>query len=441
MNKTTHMLFEAGPEKGRELSIPLTGARLGRSSENDIMVADGLLSRHHCRVEFRDNDGLWITDLDSANLTLVNDKAIDQQRLHVGDRVLIGDTLMRVVCDQVTATPAHSPATPATTTPAPATPLVDLGFSPDPSSDHAGPRGVHPVVWVAAIIVAILAIFYVAWTFWLKPSDPSQTIRPLQPKGPETLQIVYEKVEATNTNVFRYVVEITPDYRIACQIDDVANNRHVRKSDTLETNQVERMIAAIRDSGFYGLRENYDGIQPSGLSQWDLTIIIGNDAHRCLVRNQSEPAIFRELRAKLEDFTKTELGIWAIQFSEDRLKKMANDAFLEGCKLYAERDIEHGNLSGAISAYTESEWYLETVDPKPDFFRDIVGNVAVAKDELQKRYIERNFTAEKEMKLGHWPDAASELRMLLDMIPDPDDPRHKDANRKLLEAESRSGRN
>ena len=68
------------------------GARLGRSSKNDIILLDPLLSRHHCRLFFKPGEGLWLTDLGSANQTFVNAKPVQEVHLKPGDKISVGDT-------------------------------------------------------------------------------------------------------------------------------------------------------------------------------------------------------------------------------------------------------------------------------------------------------------------------------------------------------------
>ena len=46
------LIAEAGPERGREITVPEGEISLGRSSENDVCLVDPILSRHHCRVSF-----------------------------------------------------------------------------------------------------------------------------------------------------------------------------------------------------------------------------------------------------------------------------------------------------------------------------------------------------------------------------------------------------
>ena len=63
-----HLIVEEGPERGREISIPEAGARVGRARENDIVLDDASLSRFQCRFYFKE-DRLYVMDLGSTNCT------------------------------------------------------------------------------------------------------------------------------------------------------------------------------------------------------------------------------------------------------------------------------------------------------------------------------------------------------------------------------------
>ncbi len=65
------LIAEAGPDRGREITVPEGEISLGRSSQNDVCLVDPILSRHHCRISFH-GGVLSVEDLDSANGTLVN---------------------------------------------------------------------------------------------------------------------------------------------------------------------------------------------------------------------------------------------------------------------------------------------------------------------------------------------------------------------------------
>ncbi len=95
-----HFIIEEGPERGRELVIPPDGARIGRATENDLSIADAAMSRFQCRIYFRDGF-LHVMDLGSTNETLVNDAPISDQVLRKGDEILIGESMLRVVNDEL----------------------------------------------------------------------------------------------------------------------------------------------------------------------------------------------------------------------------------------------------------------------------------------------------------------------------------------------------
>ena len=63
------------------------------------------------------------------------------------------------------------------------------------------------------------------------------------------------------------------------------------------------------------------------------------------------------------------------------------------------------------------ELYLETIDPKPDFYGEALSRKADAERELQKRYDDVWFMAERAVKLRDWKEAARNLRIISDIIP------------------------
>jgi serine phosphatase RsbU (regulator of sigma subunit) len=84
---------------GSETSLPKRvcierEATVGRDSENEICILNPLLSRRHARFVQRDGS-LYVSDMDSANGTYVNDVRIHaEQVLHEGDVVTVGGTLL-----------------------------------------------------------------------------------------------------------------------------------------------------------------------------------------------------------------------------------------------------------------------------------------------------------------------------------------------------------
>lgn len=428
MAEVVHLVVEQGPERGLSVSVPPEGLRVGRSSKNDVVLSDPLLSRHHSRLFFRPNEGLWVTDLGSANETMVNDEPVQEKALRVGDFVTLGDTVLRVVNDGTGA----SPPAPVAAGPG----AVDLGLYPQKRATRPRSVGRGFLVAVLALVVILAVVVWFPrlqhWTRAVRPRPPA-----VVPDKEHTLEIDYEKVQATSENIFRYRLRVSRERVLSVQIDDLANDRHVRKEKTVARAYVQELAKWIRDSGYFTLAKEYQGIQPDMLDSWDLSVTIDRRTHRSTIVNRLEPDIFKVVRERIEECGKNELGLWAIQFSPQKLVEMAREAHLLGRKLYDEREIQYGNLHEAIQKFTEAEWYLETVEPKPDFYREIMFKLSDCKEDLQRRHDDHNFRAIRAITLREWEGAADELRIILDLIPDPADPRHGEARKKLIDAETR----
>ena len=89
-------------------SVEISPAQLplviGRSTAADLTIPDELLSRKHSELSW-DEAGFVIRDLDSTNLTIVNEQDVQRHLLQHGDVVFLGETEIRV--DVIK--PAHDP--------------------------------------------------------------------------------------------------------------------------------------------------------------------------------------------------------------------------------------------------------------------------------------------------------------------------------------------
>lgn len=80
----------------RQLSVEGHPFAIGRGDDNDLVVLDPLVSRHHARLVPR-NGRLVLTDLASRNGTRVNGRAVRDAVLGAGDRIEMGGTLVEVL--------------------------------------------------------------------------------------------------------------------------------------------------------------------------------------------------------------------------------------------------------------------------------------------------------------------------------------------------------
>ncbi|MCX4247758.1 GGDEF domain-containing protein [Paraliomyxa miuraensis] len=80
----------------RDLVPSAEPVTIGRGPDNTIVLPDDGTSRHHARIERRD-DEWWIVDLGSTNGTYVHDERVESARLRRGDMIRIGHTIIRCV--------------------------------------------------------------------------------------------------------------------------------------------------------------------------------------------------------------------------------------------------------------------------------------------------------------------------------------------------------
>jgi len=80
----------------RHLSVEGHPFAIGRGDDNDLVVLDPLVSRHHARLVPR-NGRLVLTDLASRNGTRVNGRAVHDAVLGAGDRIEMGGTVVEVL--------------------------------------------------------------------------------------------------------------------------------------------------------------------------------------------------------------------------------------------------------------------------------------------------------------------------------------------------------
>ena len=414
-----------GALNGQRFEVKEGGLRLGRSSSNDIHIPDEELSRNHCLFEVVGESGIRVTDLASANGTLVNGTMLggDPVDLKLGDLIEVGKTVISVVGDQ----------------PLPKPDGVDLGLGGDakPAASVRRRSPLANVLWLVAVLVMGGAIYLMLVT--PQGTEESAPVA-IAEEVPVIREVLYEKVEATLDGIFRYEMTVSPDGLIRVTLDDTKENRH----PTIPAKQLGE--GAMKDLNeilsLKALREidrEYVGLEPDppALTSWRLKVVYTTAARSIRIVNTQEPEPFRVIREKLEAFSKNELGIHAIQYPRAKLVELAEESVALGKAKWEDRDVQHGNLFAAVSAYKEAIFYLETVDPKPDCITEARQGLEASQKELERRYADQRFLADRAINLGQWETAQRELAVLLEMIPDRDDARNREASAKLIDVEKR----
>ncbi|HLV67553.1 MAG TPA: sigma 54-interacting transcriptional regulator [Polyangiaceae bacterium] len=103
------LLVITGAARGRRVKL---GERLtvGKASDNDLVLPDDTVSRHHCVLERR-ADGIVVRDLGSTNHTRVGRTAVSQATLEPGATLTIGNVelLLRAEPNRAQILPSEAP--------------------------------------------------------------------------------------------------------------------------------------------------------------------------------------------------------------------------------------------------------------------------------------------------------------------------------------------
>jgi len=98
-----------GAEIGRDFRLRKNSMVIGRSTTADICLPDDGASREHARINYqgtgRDDGAVFtLTDLGSTNHTFVNSEEVQSVRLRDGDKIQIGNSVLKfVVLDDIEA--------------------------------------------------------------------------------------------------------------------------------------------------------------------------------------------------------------------------------------------------------------------------------------------------------------------------------------------------
>jgi len=82
-------LLLATPSGTHVIPLESTPLTIGRGLNNDIILEDTRVSRHHAQLRYRARR-FWIADLGSTNGTYVNDEQVAERSLRDGDTISLG---------------------------------------------------------------------------------------------------------------------------------------------------------------------------------------------------------------------------------------------------------------------------------------------------------------------------------------------------------------
>lgn len=442
MAKRLEIMVASGELSGKRFEVPAAGLRLGRSSSNDIHVPDEELSRSHCLFECSGEIGISLTDLASANGTFVNGDNIGAKTyvLKAGDEILVGQTVIKVLGDG-----GADSVPPAVT----GGKNVDLGFGPTVAEKAAAEaaavsdkKGMTPskiaMLGVIAVLVGLIVyvLLYGNPLSFISSSPRKPASSASSVKSDEIISFYYEKVEADSARVFRYASELNGEGFLSVQFDDLpSENRHVPPAPKKITESDMKILKAIfDDDAWSGFKNEYKGSVTgfeNTLKFWRIKLVRKDGVKEVVVQNELEPEGFAKLRGDLETWSNNVLGVQSIERSREELVRSSEENEALGDEKWDKRDVLDRNLSDAIGCYTLAKNDLASLGASAGDIDRIQRKIDKAKEELNARYKEVRYEADRLRTIGDLERAREEFAKIRAMIPVREDSRHREAEKNI----------
>lgn len=96
------VVVEKGSGKGSVFRLHDGINTLGRDINNRVRLPDPKVSRHHCKIR-KVGLSIILSDLGARNGTSVNGRSVSECEIKIGDRIAVGNTILRVVDDDYRA--------------------------------------------------------------------------------------------------------------------------------------------------------------------------------------------------------------------------------------------------------------------------------------------------------------------------------------------------
>ncbi|MBI5394752.1 MAG: FHA domain-containing protein [Verrucomicrobia bacterium] len=452
-----------GKRRGKEFAIGTEPVLIGRDPSAGILLTeDQLVSSRHAEVA-QDADGqLVVRDLDSVNGTEVNGERIESAGLGAGDELTIGNTVFEVI-EEAVAPPSPPPSRPkrerraiaplpAKRRPPPQEEIEEIGTetaAEEEAVEEAGEaernlefgeqaevrarapaslaRRILSLSLTALITVVILGGGVYIWMQFqqTKPRMLTGSV-----SSADRLDLAYEKVQASKDNIFRYALRISGS-KLMLNIDDLKQRRHLQKEKTLKEGLTRELVGQLERNNFNNLKAKYGGLPAEQQETSVIELTRGTRYQRVEVDNTIPPDIFVSAQKTLEEFAKNELGLVGDK-PREQLIQDAQEAFLAAKRLYEAREVEFPNLYNSIKAFQLVQLNLETIEPKPEIYRQAVALESEATDMLKQLVDNLRFNVDKAVRLSEWTRAREALQQIMARVPDREDDRYREAERRLI---------
>ena len=433
----SHFIVEQGKEVGREVTVPASGIKFGRSPANDLVLEDEVLMLFQGRFFFKSDGTLWVTDFSVEEKSHIGGEPIDERQLKVGDLVEVGTTAFRVISTRQEQDEAAAPPAPVDAEEEPE--AIDLGFKPTAAKKeaaairepHRKTSPVYRVLQVFAVVLLLLVLGVVATEVMSRPSKSGNGVHM------DGIFFRYEAVQGDSDNIFRYALTLTPEGRATLEVDDVLS-RHFTRAVQVSPKAIEKLKREISDSAFFKLPGSREGEADNTYELCDIAMGCDGKFKHVRILNREVPPEMSRMVSTLEDFAFDTLNVSKTLLKDDAtLIQYAEEAFEVGADHYKSRKTAYGNLATCIRKLRESINYLQTMDPRPEPYNRATVLLERARKDQQDWYEELMFDVEKAENSGDLSEAQYKLRIAAELISDRSDKRYDIITTKQLQVEAK----
>jgi len=230
-----------GPKRGVRLEIEKQ-ATLGRSSDADLQLVDGKVSRLHCRFTIQDGK-LQVEDLGSHNGTFVNGERLAAPRaLAAGDEVAVGDSLFLVDGGADAAAARFGDATLIVTPGSPPAETARPGGAPTPDSARLAAASALAVELAGCrdLEAAARAVL----TAMEKDLGPKRGFVLLWDRAQSLARPLVGRSDDATVSISRTVLELAAQRRRAVAVEDAVEDRALKQARSVVRNQLRAVAVA-----------------------------------------------------------------------------------------------------------------------------------------------------------------------------------------------------
>ncbi|MEE8408007.1 MAG: FHA domain-containing protein [Myxococcota bacterium] len=456
---TFRLRITEGKSAGKEFSFSQASVKIGRLSDNDLVLYDMGVSRYHCEI-IDDDDAFTLRDTGSANGTILNETITTEAHIREGDKIRVGPVVL-------VFEPGKGPRTSGTDASISKPGLKRELFRPDTEhkrrqleeqattafsgdDDEAHRKQRRGTVPKTPKVAAEEGRTDTG-SFVVHAGDRTRGFRAL-PRSTRIALLLAVAVVLIGGMASVWMIKQKPRYDRSAEIftaDGVnaAFKFGAGKVDVYTPDRVNfqfdykggRVVVYYAAGGIEGQNElemlvngkrvRYVRTSPR---RWTM------DLKTVVPRRLLEPGMnVLTFDNTLTPATPERWGVARVRIEEERLpppdEKKAKELFELGAAAYDTRSVTPQNLARSVQYYGDARRYLEALETAPPLLTDIENAERRAADDLQSIYDSYVFSAEKAIRFGDRQGAVESLRDLLRYFPDDSDPRHRQAKRRLTD--------